>query len=190
MRRIVSLRLSALVAVALGVTTGTAFGAKPPAFEKPPRPVLSSHGTTDKAKRGSYCWAQEDGGVVCAESAEPVLPTRRFVRVHRGSVVEVDLRAPAESLSVRRKGSGGNASRKTYAPACRWDDEGRLWRFQVPEKERRSRGVALVVDYTKGDGIFGIRLEFHRHPASSPKRAANQPDLLEGLEDLLADDRC
>ncbi len=142
------------VAAAGGVAASATAGMLEP--EKPPRPELSSHGTSDLAQRGSYCWDQDAVGAVCAEYPYP-LPTRRAVRVHPGSVVRVDLRHPASELIVRKREDG------EYAPTCRADLSGDRWRFVVPQGEDRSRGVVLQATYDRGDAVFGIRLSLHRH---------------------------
>ena len=162
--------LLGLSVLLISVSVGWARGDQPPRHEKPPRPLVQSHGQSDHAKRGSYCWPQSDGEtIICATAHRIPIPTRRSVSVHGGSAVSVDLRHAATSLAVLdRQGS-------QYAEPCQVDDEGRYWRFQAPPTPRRSQGVLLQVEYPHGEQAeaeFGIQLERHEH--SSLRLAASR----------------
>jgi len=141
---------------------GVSWSSEPPTeVEKPPRPIVTSHGKKDYAKRGSYCWTQADGSRFCAEAPTLPVPTRRFVPVHAGGQVLVNLRHPGDALVVRLRRTGEDP----WVPAAQLDTSGKRWIFSVPATLKRSKQVILEADYHEwgDDAIFGIKLRLHRH---------------------------
>jgi hypothetical protein len=135
--------------------------------ERPPRPIVRSHGERERAKPGSYCWPQSDGGFVCAEAPPPGLPipTERSVPAHPGAQVIVDPRHATTELIVRTRSSGA----RPWVESHQLDPSGELWRFRIPPRVRRTKQVILDFHYDHGpsrpggSAIFGIQLKLHFH---------------------------
>jgi len=141
---------------------GVSWSSGPPtAIEKPPRPVVKSHGEREYAKRGSFCWTQSDGEGICADYPRLPIPTRRFVPVHPGGRVTVNLRHPGDDLIVRTRRTGSNP----WVPTRPLNSTGRRWSFRLPDGVNRTKQVILDAKYHGGndEAIFGIQLKLHCH---------------------------